>query len=56
MIFESRKLYAHGQNDKVFLVQIPKNVCVDMNLTKDTLVDINYIDNKIIISKVEETA
>lgn len=54
MIFESRKLYKHGQNKEVVLLQIPKMICQDMGLTSDTLVDLNYKDNTIIISKVKE--
>lgn len=54
MKFESRKLYAHGQNSKIFLLQIPKHICTDMGLTKDTLVDMEYKEGQIIITKVEE--
>jgi len=54
MKFESRKLYKHGQNKEVVLLQIPKLICQDMGLTSDTLVDLNYKDNTIIISKVKE--
>ncbi|MCM1003359.1 MAG: hypothetical protein NC408_03345 [Candidatus Gastranaerophilales bacterium] len=54
MKFESRKLYAHGQNDKVFLLQIPKLICTDMGLTKDTLVDMEYNDGQIIITKIKD--
>lgn len=53
MKFESRKLYPHGQNAGVFLLQIPKLIASDMQLTKDTLVNVDYVDGKIIISKVE---
>lgn len=52
MMFESRSLYAHGQNQGVYLIQIPKMICNDMQLTKDTKVNIEYNDNKIIIEKV----
>lgn len=54
MKFESRKLYAHGQNDKVFLLQIPKLICKDMGLTKDTLVNMEYKNGQIVIRKVED--
>lgn len=54
MKFESRKLYAHGQNDKVFLLQIPKLICEDMGLTKDTLVNMEYKNGQIVIRKVED--
>lgn len=54
MKFESRKLYKHGQNKEVVLLQIPKLVCQDMGLTSDTLVDLNYTDNTIIISKAQQ--
>lgn len=53
MKFESRKLYKHGQNKEVVLLQIPKLICQNMGLTSDTLVDLDYSDDKIIISKVE---
>lgn len=53
MIFESRKLYPHGQNDGIFLLQIPKLLSKDMGLTKDSTVTIKYEDNKLIISKDE---
>lgn len=52
MIFESRKLYKHGQNKEVFLLQIPKLVCQDMGLTENTLVNLDYDKDKIIITKV----
>lgn len=55
MKFESRKLYAHGQNASIFLLQIPKMICQDMGLTKESIVDIEYVDGKMIISKVEQT-
>lgn len=51
MIFESRKLYPHGQNTDIFLVQIPKLVSKDIGLTKETRVDITYDNDKIIITK-----
>lgn len=53
MKFESRKLYSHGQNDKVFLIQIPKLICEDMGLTKDTPIDIVYDNKKITIEKAD---
>lgn len=54
MIFESRKLYSHGQNENIFLLQIPKLVAQDMQLSKDTLVSLDYRDGKIIIEKQEK--
>lgn len=53
MKFESRKLYHHGQNKDIFLMQIPKMVCQDMGLTKDTLIDVYYDNGSIIIKKKE---
>ena len=53
MKFESRKLYPHGQNDKVFLIQIPKLICEDMGLTKDTPIDILYDNEQIVIRKTD---
>ena len=53
MKFESRKLYSHGQNDKVFLIQIPKLICEDMRLTKDTPIDILYDNEQIVIRKTD---
>ena len=53
MKFESRKLYSHGQNDKVFLIQIPKLICEDMGLTKDTPIDILYDHEQIVIRKTD---
>jgi len=50
MKFENRKLYPHGQNSGVFLLQIPKLICQDMQLTRDSIVDVDYSDNKIIVS------
>lgn len=53
MKFESRKLYSHGQSKEIFLLQIPKLVCQDLGLTKDTLMDVYYEDGNIIIKKKE---
>lgn len=55
MKFKSRKLYAHGQNPNIFTLQIPKVVCEDMSLSKDTLVDIYYEGNMIRIEKASES-
>lgn len=54
MKFKDRKLYSHGQNNGIFLLSLPKVICDDMGLTKDTLICIDYVDNKVIISKQEE--
>lgn len=55
MKFESRKLYSHGQNEGVFLLSIPKLICQNMNLTKDTLITLDYNEtkNSITIKKME---
>lgn len=54
MKFKNRKVYANGTNKSVFLMQIPKVVCEDMQLSKDSIIDVEYIDGKIIITKQEE--
>lgn len=54
MKFENRKLYPHGQNTGVFLLQIPKLVCQDMNLTRESIVDVDYSDGKIIVSLAKQ--
>lgn len=54
MKLENRKLYNHGQNPDIFLLQIPKIFSKELELAKDTLVNIELVDNKLIISKVEE--
>lgn len=54
MKFKGRKVYANGSTKSVYLMQIPKVVCEDMKLSRDTLIDVEYIDGKIIITKQEE--
>lgn len=54
MKFKNRKLYAHGQNPNVFILQIPKMICEDMSLSKDTPVDIYYEGSTIRIEKSTE--
>ena len=55
MIFKNRKLYAHGQKTGLFIMQIPKLVCDTLNLTKDTLIelDFNEADGTMTIKKQE---
>lgn len=55
MKFKGRKVYANGGNKNVFLMQIPKVICEDMQLSKDSIIDVEYIDGKIIITKQEHT-
>lgn len=54
MKFKNRKLYPHGQNTSVYTIQLPKLVCEDMGLTKEDLIDIDYDDGIIVISKAEK--
>lgn len=54
MKLENRKLYSHGQNPDIFLLQIPKIFSRELGLTKDTLIDIELIDDKLIVSKVDK--
>lgn len=54
MKFENRKLYAHAQNSGVFLLQIPKLIVQDMQLSKETEVNIEYSDGMMIITKKED--
>lgn len=53
MKFENRKLYSHGQNKGIFLLQIPKVISNDMGLTKDSSLLIEYKDDKMVIIKEE---
>ena len=57
MKFEKRKLYAHGQNASIVMMSIPKLVCEDMQLTKDTLVDLDYqpAEKKVVITISEDS-
>lgn len=54
MKFENRKLYSHGQNKGIFLLQIPKVISNDMGLTKDSILTIEYKDDKFIVTKDEK--
>jgi len=54
MKFRHRKLYRHSQNKSICLLQIPKIICEDLELTTNNIVDIDYEDKKIIISKAED--
>ena len=55
MKFKNRKLYPHASNKTIFTMQIPKVICEDMGLTKDTEIEIDYVDGKFIVSKQEQT-
>lgn len=51
MKFSKRKLYAHGQNKSICLLQIPKLICENLSLTSEDFVDIDFSDDKIVITK-----
>lgn len=55
MLFKQRKLYKVGAKDARFLLAlIPTVVCEDMELTKESLVDIEYdVVKKVVIIRKE---
>jgi hypothetical protein len=54
MKLKGRKLYPHGQNSGIFLLQLPKAFTDDMEFSKDTTVTVEYEGGKLIITKDEE--
>lgn len=50
----TRKVYTKGGNASILHMQIPKVICVDMGLNKDSLIRVDFEDNKMIVSKAEE--
>lgn len=52
MIFKNRKLYPHGQNKNIYLIQIPKVICDDLELKRDSKVCLSY-DNKTMEMKLQ---
>ena len=55
MLIGTRKIYENGGNKTVFQMQIPKIICEDMGLTKDSLIRVEYENGKMIVTKAEDT-
>lgn len=53
MKFKGRKVYQNGGNKNVFLMQIPRLICDDMGLTKDSIIDIDYDNGEMKVTKQE---
>ena len=53
MFIGKRNIYENGGNKSVFLMQIPKLICTDMGLTKDSMINIEYENGKMIVTKAE---
>ena len=54
MLIGTRKIYENGGNKTVFQMQIPKIICEDMGLTKDSLIRVEYENGKMIVTKAEQ--